>query len=339
MSKKRVAIAGASGYAGYELVKILSRHPQVEITSLAIGEDVTANFSDIFPALKGICDLPCQKIDPDGMIDQSDLIFFALPHKVSMQVIPSFIDRVKVIDLSADYRMKDAAMYARAYGVAHADASHLGQFVYGLPEAYRSSIQHTTTVANPGCFPTGIILALQPVLRQGWIDGHSIRISSMTGVSGGGRAPRMEFHFPECHENITAYKVGKHQHEPEIEQELSIMAGEEVDVVFVPHLSPLIRGIYSTIYAELKQTITQTDLVQFYREFYHHEPFIRIMEATQSPQIKHIVGSNFCDIGLAVCGRTLILMSVIDNLVKGAAGQAVQNMNLMFGFEETCGLL
>jgi N-acetyl-gamma-glutamyl-phosphate reductase len=340
MQKIRVAVVGALGYTGYELVKIFLRHPLVELKYLADKSGIGSPYSELFPALKGLCDLQCTATDVTTIAQDSDVIFFGLPHLTSMEVIPEFLKyNKKIIDLSADYRLNSAELFLKVYGAKHCDEKNLLHFVYGLPEFNRTKIRQANNIANPGCFPTGIILALMPVLAAGLIKPEGIIVDSKTGISGGGKTPKTAFHFPECNENFTAYKVASHQHEPEIEQELGKIAGQPVDIVFVPHLMPLTRGIFNTIYAELNSPMESGDLLKLYREQYEPEPFVRIMEYGKSPEIKHVAYTNFCDIGMKIIGRQLILMSAIDNLIKGAAGQAVQNMNLMLGFEETLGLI
>lgn len=341
MDKIRVSVVGASGYTGFELVKILLRHPHVIIAHLAVlEEEVGIPFSEIFPALRGRCDLKCSPTDASAIIRDSDAIFFSLPHTISMDVIPEFLSPGKqIIDLSADYRLDSPALYKKTYGVDHLDVEHLTHFVYGLPEFNRTRIKTVNAVANPGCFPTGIELALAPVLKSGWIKTDSIIVDSKTGISGGGKNPQRAYHFPECNENVAAYKVASHQHEPEIEQELTKIAGSPVDIVFVPHLVPLTRGIYNTIYTELTQAVSIQEIYELYKQFYRAETFMRIMDINRIPEIKYVTNTNFCDIGMKICGQRLILMSTIDNLIKGASGQAVQNMNIMLGIDETAGLL
>ena len=339
MNKIRVSVVGASGYTGFELVRILLKHPDVVITNLAVRSDVGRPYSELFPALKGRCDLICSTIDVPKITDESDVIFFGLPHKTSMDIIPKFLDSGrKIIDLSADYRLNNEETYKYAYGIDHTDKGHLSEFVYGLPEFNRAKIRQTNTVANPGCFPTGIELALMPVLQTRWINTDSIIVDSKTGISGGGKTLKPAFHFPECNENMAAYKVASHQHEPEIEQELSKMAGKPVDIVFVPHLVPMTRGIYSTIYTELTGPVAIAELQDLYQKQYQNEPFVRVMDTGKIPEINHVTNTNFCDIGLVTSGSRLILISAIDNLIKGASGQAVQNMNVMMGLDETLGL-
>jgi len=339
MNKINVSIVGASGYTGLELVKILLKHPYATIRNLAVRTDVGKPYSELFPMLKGQCDQECMDIDVEKIASESDVIFFGLPHKTSMEIIPQFLKYgKKIIDLSADYRLNNEQSYKTAYGIDHADKGNLSEFVYGLPEFNREKIRLTNTVANPGCFPTGIELALMPVLKAGLIKTDAILVDSKTGISGGGKTPKPVFHFPECNENVTAYKVASHQHEPEIEQELSKMAGKPVDIVFVPHLVPMTRGIYNTIYTELNESVTIEYLYDLYQKQYQNEPFVRVMNTGKIPEIKHVTNTNFCDIGMVISGNRLILISAIDNLIKGASGQAVQNMNVMMGLDETLGL-
>ena len=336
----RVSIVGASGYAGMELVRILLRHPAVSLAHLAVREPAGQRFSDLFPGLRGLCDLPLSGFEVEKITEESDLVFFGLPHTSSMEWVPRFMQSgIRLIDLSADYRLDRADLYRSAYGCEHRQPEALKQFVYGLPEFNRSRIAASTVVANPGCFPTSVELALMPALQGGLIETASIIVDSKTGVSGGGKSPKPAFHYPEANENLAAYKVGRHQHEPEMEQELAKMAGGPVDILFVPHLAPMTRGIFSTIYARLRETADTEEVLALYNEYYRGEPFIRLLPAGEAPQTRHVSGSNFCDIGMAVVGSTLILLSAIDNLVKGASGQAVQNMNIMLGLDETLGLL
>jgi N-acetyl-gamma-glutamyl-phosphate reductase len=340
MMKYKAAIVGASGYTGLELVKILIRHPLVELSHLAVREPASQRFSDLFPALRGLCDQPLSGFEVAKIGAESDVIFFGLPHTSSMEWIPSFLPYgKKLIDLSADYRLDDAALYKSAYGREHLHSAGLGQFVYGLPEFNRAKIAASGTIANPGCFPTSVELALWPALQHGLIETDTIIVDSKTGVSGGGKTPKPAFHFPECNENFCAYKVAAHQHEPEMEQELAKMAAGPVDILFVPHLAPMTRGIFSTIYGRLHSPVKAEEVLAMYSRFYVNEPFVRVLNPGEVPQTRNVSGSNFCDIGLAVHGRNLILMSAIDNLIKGASGQAVQNMNIMLGVDETLGLV
>lgn len=339
MSNVRVSIVGASGYTGFELVKILLRHPAVELAHLAVRADVGKPYAELFPALKGRCAQKCIAINVSQIAAVSDVIFFGLPHRTSMEIIPEFLKYgKKIIDLSADYRLDTEKQYIKAYGVKHLDKGNLPAFVYGLPEFNREKIRQTNTVANPGCFPTGIALALMPVLRAGLIETEKILVDSKTGISGGGKTPKPAFHFPECNENVAAYKVASHQHEPEMEQELGKIAGQDVNITFVPHLVPMTRGMYNTIYTELTRSVAAAELENIYQTQYQDEPFVRVLENGGIPEIKNVAGTNFCDIGMVISGQRLILMSAIDNLIKGASGQAVQNMNVMMGLDETLGL-
>jgi N-acetyl-gamma-glutamyl-phosphate reductase len=336
----RVSIVGASGYTGFELVKILLRHPQVKIAKLAVHQNPGAIFSNLYPSLKGLCDVTCSPIETASICAESDVVFFGLPHTTGMALMPDFLATgKKIIDLSADYRLNTPAAFKAAYGLDHCDAAHLTDFIYGLPEINRSKIKTAQAVANPGCFPTGIQLALVPAIKAGLIAPNMIFVDSKTGISGGGKTPKPAFHYPECNENVSAYKIASHQHEPEIEQELTKVAGQAVDIVFVPHLTPLTRGIFSTIYTQLIRPVSEAEIRQIYNDFYRNEPFVRITESDFQPQIKNVAYTNFCDIGLKVVGNCLILLSAIDNLIKGASGQAVQNMNIMLGYPETTGLL
>jgi len=336
----RVSIVGASGYTGFELVKILLRHPQVKIAQLAVHQNPGIPFSNLYPALKGQCDILCTPIDAPAICAESDVVFFGLPHTTGMAFMPDFLAAGKmIIDLSADYRLNTPEAFKAAYGLDHCDTAHLPDFIYGLPEINRSQIKIAQAVANPGCFPTGIQLALIPALKAGLIATDMIFVDSKTGISGGGKTPKPAFHYPECNENVSAYKIASHQHEPEIEQELTKVAGKPVDIIFVPHLVPITRGIFSTIFTQLNHPVSEAEIRQIYGDFYRNEPFVRVTDADFQPQIKNVANTNFCDIGLKVVGHRLILLSAIDNLIKGASGQAVQNMNIMLGYPETTGLL
>jgi N-acetyl-gamma-glutamyl-phosphate reductase len=265
-----------------------------------------------------------------------DLVFLALPHHVSMSVAGAFLEAgIKVIDLSADFRLRDVNTYEKWYG-RHVAPDVLSLAVYGIPELYREQIRQATLTANPGCYPTSIILGLAPILKKGWIDPSTVIIDSKSGVSGAGRDPQVSSLFCEVGEAFKAYKVGQHRHTPEIEQELSALASRQVTVSFTPHLLPISRGILSTIYATLGKDVSQEDIIREYQAFYRDEPFIRTCKAGSFPNISSVKGSNYCDIGIGIDGRTnrVIIVSSIDNLVKGASGQAIQNMNLMLGLEE-----
>ena len=274
----------------------------------------------------------------DDVISKCDLIFLALPHKVSMQFAPIFLKSgKKVIDLSADYRLP-ADIYKKWYGMEHKDKADIKKAVYGLPEANRAHIKKADLIANPGCYPTSVILPGMPLLKEGIVDTKSIIADSKSGVTGAGRKALLSIIFSEVNENLKCYKPNVHQHKPEIDQELSKAAGKDMEIVFTPHLIPMNRGILSTIYFTLKKEMSTKTLLSIYKKFYKNEPFVRILD-NALPQIKDVVNTNFCDIGLSVKGKKLIVVSCIDNLLKGAAGQAVQNMNIMCGLDEKKGLI
>jgi N-acetyl-gamma-glutamyl-phosphate reductase len=336
----KVAIFGASGYTGQELTRILSGHPEVKLVAVTSRRFAGQPVSEVFPVLQGLTHLKYQNANPAQISDICDLIFLALPHGVSMEIAPKFIrSGKKVIDLSADYRLRDLKIYETWYG-KHSSAKFIKDAVYGIPELYRQKIKKTKFIANPGCYPTSIILGLAPALKKKLLDVSTIIADSASGVSGAGREPLTGSLFCEVDGGFKAYKVGQHRHLPEIEQELNFLAGKKFAISFTPHLLPVKRGILSTIYATLKKNITLPELHSLYCEFYAKEKFVRICPSGQYPNISSVCGSNYCDIGLAVDSRTkrIIVMAAIDNLIKGAAGQAVQNMNIICGFEEDAGL-
>ena len=335
----KVGVVGATGYAGEEVIKILVKHKDAKVTELSAIIDREEPFSDIFPAFKGKIDLICKKPDAEAMAKNTDLVFLALPHKVSMEFAPRFLKAKKrVIDLSADYRL-NPDVYKAWYGADHKDTANLPNAVYGLPELYTDSIKKADLVANPGCYPTSVILGIAPALKAKVVDVSNMIADSKSGVTGAGRRPDLALSFAEVNENLKAYKVNEHQHKPEITRILSEVAGKDVDVVFTPHLIPMNRGILSTIYLRLTGKADTKSVLDIYRDFYKGKPFVRISPEGKLPQIRDVVGTNYCDIGLKVTGNMLIVVSCIDNLTKGAAGQAVQNMNIMYGFEETEGLI
>ena len=336
----KVAIVGASGYTGVELIRLLSNHPEVEIAAVTSEQSAGKSVASIFPSLTGVFEKTLEPLLVENISGKADLIFTALPHQKAMEVVPHFLKAgKKVIDLSADFRIKDAATYGVWYE-EHKAPELLKEAVYGLPELHRAEIKNTRLVANPGCYPTSAILALAPLLKNNYIDPSTIVIDSKSGVSGAGRAATQDTHFPEVNEGFKAYKVAEHRHTPEIEQELSALAGSSVTVSFTPHLLPINRGILSTIYASVKGDENEDSILALYNEFYAGEKFIRLHPKGSFPNISSVKGSNFCDIGLKLDKRTnrIVIISVIDNLVKGASGQAVQNMNIMYGFPEDTGL-
>ena len=340
--KLRVGVVGATGYTGEELVRILARHPNVEVSYVSGKEDRIEKIQDIFPYLQNSLDLKCNAFSVDEAIAKTDLVFLALPHTVSMQNPPLFLKAgKKVIDVSADYRLQDVSIYEKYYKTPHKDPKNLPNAIYGLPELNRAKIKNAKLVANPGCYPTGSILGLLPGLKQKVFDESSIQIDAKSGVTGAGRKAEKSLQFPEVNESLKAYKLFEHQHIPEIDQALSLASGRKISVVFVPHLLPINRGLFSTIYVKLAKKIDTDGLLKIYKKFYANEPFVKVYEAGRLPEIKNVTNTNFCDIGLRVNEEKnlAVIITAIDNLDKGAAGQAVQNMNIMCGFEETAGLL
>jgi N-acetyl-gamma-glutamyl-phosphate reductase len=335
----KVGVVGATGYAGEEVIKILLKHKAVSITELSAVIEKEERISSIFPAFKGKIDLVCKKPDPAAMAKNVDLVFLALPHKVSMEIAPQFLKAGKlVVDLSADYRL-EPDVYKVWYAAEHKDKENLAKAVYGLPELYFDRIKKAKLLSNPGCYPTGIILGVAPALKEKIIDKKEIISDSKSGVSGAGRKADLALLFGEVNENFKAYRVNEHQHKPEINRFLSDVAGSAIDVTFVPHLVPMNRGILSTIYMKLSSKTDTKAVTELYRNFYRGKPFVRISDEGKLPQIRDVAGTNYCDIGIKVTGERLIVISCIDNLVKGAAGQAVQNMNIMCSFNETEALL
>jgi N-acetyl-gamma-glutamyl-phosphate reductase len=340
-----VGIIGASGHTGEVLIDILLDHPGVRITSLfnsgksGSGEQP---ISDIFPRFKRRLDIVCAKPDFARIKKDCDLVFLALPHTVSMQFVPKLLSMGKrVIDLSADYRLTSPSLYKEFYKVPHGDKANLKNAVYGLPELYRAKIKSAKLLANPGCYPTSAILAVAPLLAVNLADADSIVIDAKSGVSGAGKKLEKEFLFSEVQGDFKAYKVNTHQHAPEINQVLSKISSGKIEVVFVPHLLPIERGILSTVYIKKAPgaKLKTGGVLDLFRKFYKHEPFVRIKPEGVFPRIKDVVKTNFCDIGVRDSGRAVIVISAIDNLLKGASGQAVQNMNIMYKFPETTGLL
>jgi N-acetyl-gamma-glutamyl-phosphate reductase len=338
----QVGIAGATGYTGQELIEILSRHPQVRIAGLYSTTDDPKPIGSVFPKFAGRIPLSLKKLDLKEIAAVCDVVFLALPHTTAMDVVPFLLKAGKtVIDLSADYRLADAAVYKAAYQAAHKDKNNIKRAVYGLPELYRQKIGTAQLISNPGCYPTAAILGLAPLVATGAIERSSVIIDAKSGTTGAGKKAVLESLFSEVDEDFRAYKVNAHQHIPEIEQELSKLSGAKVPVTFVPHLLPVKRGILETIYVRLNKTSVRgpRDLVSLYQKFYKHEPFVRIRPYAEFPALKDVTGTNFCDIGVKMNGSSAIIISAIDNLRKGASGQAVQNMNIRYQLPETLGLL
>ncbi len=342
ISEISAAIIGGSGFTGLELLRILKCHPNVKITAITSRQFSGKAVEEVFPSLRGLYEgLNFTTLESTDAMN-IDLVFCCLPHAASMDVVSRFIKAgVKVIDLSADFRIKDAAVYEKWYG-PHTSKYLLDEAVYGLPEMNRDSIKKAALVANPGCYPTGATLAVMPLLKEGLLkQGAAVIVDSKSGVSGAGRALCEATSFVEVAGGFKAYKVGGHRHTPEIAQNFSTLAGTDVDVVFTPHLLPVSRGILTTLYATLDKGLTTAELHGLYKETYGNEPFVRLLPEGEFPNLNQVRASNYCDIGLwsdAGSGQVIII-SAIDNLVKGASGQAVQNMNLVFGLEERTGLM
>ena len=337
----KIGIAGASGYTGLELIRLLVGHPGVELTVLTSETFQGQNIAEVFPSLNGIVDLELRPLD-NNIAEDCQVLFLALPHTMAMSKLPDYLQSdCKIIDLSADYRLKDPKAYTDWYSVTHTNPELLEKAVYGLPELHRQAIQSAQLVANPGCYPTSVVLALAPLLKTDWVDLGSIISDSKSGVSGAGRKPSLTNHFAEVNEGISPYGLADHRHTPEMEQELSALAGKSVRLTFSPHLVPMTRGMLSTVYINLNQAITDEKLVEHYRSFYKGENFIRVLNPGKFASSHHVLSSNFCDIGLKVDSRNqrLIITSALDNLIKGASGQAVQNMNIMLGLDEKTGLM
>jgi len=339
----KVGIIGVSGYAGGELVRILAGHPEIGLAYLCSetynGRDIGA----VLPNVRGVLEAECEGYNPAQIAERCDLVFMVHDNGWAMKEAGRFLDAgLKAIDLSADFRLRAKRLYEEWYKSPHESPELIEQAVYGLPELYAAEIAKAQLVANPGCYPVGAVLALAPLLREKLVDPDTIIIDSKSGVSGAGRSSfKLDYHFPELNQSMKAYNVGVHRHTPEIEQELSRVAGRPVTVSFAPHLIPVTRGILTTAYAGLiGSSWTTEELVQMYREFYAAAPFVVVLDAGEYPATKDTFGSNFCHIGLKVDPRTsrAVVLSAIDNLVKGAAGTAVQNMNLMCGFDERMGL-
>jgi N-acetyl-gamma-glutamyl-phosphate reductase len=335
----KVAILGGSGYTALELIHILLRHPEVEIVAVTSRQEGTPLITEVHPSLASRIDLRMEPFDTDYLLARGvQCAFGCLPHGISMTTLPRLLERgMRVIDLSADYRLRDPNVYAQWYGHSHEDLAHLAQAVYGLPELYGDDIPTAQLIANPGCYPQTAILGLAPLVAGQHIDLASIIVDSKSGVSGAGRTPKLNTHFPECNESVSAYSVGSHRHTPEIEQALSDVAGENVEVVFTPHLIPMDRGIFSTMYAVPRRALTQEAWLELYRTYYARAPFIRVVE--HLPATKYTAGTNFLDVTVRVVRGRVVVLAAEDNLVRGASGVAVQNFNRMYGYDERTALL
>ncbi len=332
----KVGIVG-DGYTAAELLRILALHPAVEVTVVLSTENVGRRIDEIYPHLTGMCDLSCEESHIKNLLGRCEAVFLALPHGVSMNLAPDLLAAgIKVIDLGADFRLKDAALYENYYELSHAQPGLLEEAVYGLPELYRHKIKTARLIANPGCFPTSAIVPLAPLLKAGLVESEGLVVDSKSGVSGAGRTLKQSSHFCEVNEGFKAYGVGTHRHGPEIAQELSFAAGCEVEMVFTPHLVPMNRGILSTCYARLRAGIKPQAIRDTLEDFYRKERFIKVLPKDTVPNTKWVYGSNYIHLGMHVNpqSRRVIVISAIDNLNRGASGQAVQNLNLMLGQPE-----
>jgi N-acetyl-gamma-glutamyl-phosphate reductase len=333
----KVAIIGASGYTGAESIEIILRHEQAELTYLTALPEECGRVDEVFGQFKGRCNLAIEPLDMDKLSKLADVALCCLPHKVSMGFVPKLLEAgLKVVDFSADYRLKDVDVYEKFYQVKHTDTANLKKAVYGLPELFREQIKGKDLIANPGCFPTGAVLAIAPLLKEGLIETDSIIVSAVTGISGAGKNPSVKFHYPNMNENIFAYGIGSHRHMPEMEQIASEIAGCEVQILFQPHAGPFDRGILSSVYCQPKKNPAADKLAALYKDFYKGEPFVQVCKA--APAVKDVARTNYCHIYPAVVKGKVVVFSAIDNLVKGASGQAIQNMNIIFGLDESMGL-
>jgi N-acetyl-gamma-glutamyl-phosphate reductase len=341
----KVALIGASGYAGEELVRLLLGHPHVDLVAATSRQFAGKTLAEIFPRFahdEKASALRFIDADPKQLARDAEIIFLALPHGLAAEFAKPLLSAgARVIDLSADFRVKDGAVYKEFYGHDHPAPDLLGQAVYGLPEIYRDQIRDAKLVACPGCYPTSILIPLRPLVRRKAIDRKTILVTSLSGVTGAGRKAETAYLFSECNESVRPYGVPKHRHLSEIEQELSILAGEKIVIQFTPHLVPVNRGIVTTIYADIAGDVVAVEPAVLFSGAYGQEPFVRLLGDERLPDTKNVVGTNFIDIAWKIDNRTgrLIVMSAIDNIVKGASGQAIQCFNLMRGFPETAGLL
>jgi N-acetyl-gamma-glutamyl-phosphate reductase len=339
----RVAVIGATGYTGYELARLLLRHPKLPAPTFFLrngdGARAPRCLSEIFPQLRGTADAPCRTYSPDAVAESADVAFFATPHEASLEWVPELVERgLRVVDLSGAFRFREPEKLARWYGLEARAADGAGAAVYGLPELYADALAGARLVANPGCYPTSVILALRPLVEAGWVDRRAgVVCDCKSGASGAGKEPKRETHFVEVHGNFRAYGLFTHRHTPEIADHTGLA---ESEFTFTTHLLPVARGILSTVYVRLAEPRAAEEVERLYRTSYAGRPMVRIWPAGKLPELQHVAHTNFCDIGFALdaAGTRLVVVSCLDNLGKGAAGQAVQNLNLMLGLEEDTGL-
>ncbi len=335
----KCAVIGATGYAGAELCRLLYNHPEAVISGVSSVSFEGKLLSDVYPSLKGLTDIILT--DEDTAIDGADVVFAAVPHGLSEKLAKKVREKgIKFIDFGADFRLSDEADYKEWYSGEYTEPELHKEAVYCIPELFREKGKNANLIANPGCYPTSVALGLAPAIKAGLINTNHIIIDSKSGVTGAGRGLSQTTHYPDANEAFSPYKVASHRHTPEIEETLSTLAGEKVNITFVPHLLPVNRGIVSTMYCKLKKTVPLNSVINIYKEFYKDEFFVRVLNSGETANLKTVKCSNFCDISVHMDTRTdtLIIVSTIDNMVKGAAGQALQNMNLIFGLDEKTGL-
>ncbi len=338
MEKIKIAVLGATGYTALELLKLLRRHPAADVVAVTSREN-TSPIAEVHPSLTGQYSICCENLKPSELAARGvQVVFSCLPHTATAAVAPELLELgMKVIDFGADYRLNDAAVFNKWYNVVHPDPDRLPSTPYGLPELFRDQIKNSALVANPGCYPTSAILPLAPLLKGGYIAEDDIIIDSKSGVSGAGRKPSLKNLYPECNEAISAYAVGTHRHTPEIEEVLTTASGKAAKIIFTPHLTPMDRGILTTTYSKRLNDASQEDLLAYLRKFYAGEPFVQVVDAL--PSTKDVIHTNRCHLTVRVVGSRVTTISAIDNLIKGAAGAAVQNFNVICGFDETTALL
>ncbi|HZJ82404.1 MAG TPA: N-acetyl-gamma-glutamyl-phosphate reductase [Clostridia bacterium] len=337
----KVSILGATGYAGIELVRLISSHPDVEISNIVSHSYAGQYLKDVYPQFMGTNDRVLDDLDMDKVVADSDVVFTCLPHGASSKVIPSLYQKgARIIDLSGDFRYISSETFQEWYGYEHPNPGLLKESIYGLPELHKEDVKSAQLIGNPGCYPTCAILGIAPLLENKLIHNNSIVIDAKSGATGAGRATSVGLNFCEVNENMKAYKVSTHRHTSEIEQELSLVSGGDITLSFTPHLIPTKRGILSTMYTSLINSLSFKDVYKVYKEFYADAPFVSIYPEDKLPETKYVNGSNGCHIGFVLDERTnrIIVVSAIDNLIKGAGGQAIQNMNIMFGLDEKTGL-
>ncbi len=339
----KAGVIGATGYVGTELIRLLKKHKDVEITHITSRSYDGQKYDDIYENYREVFQLECTNKEVSEIAEEVDVLFLALPHGIaSKQIDKSILDKTKVIDMGADYRLSDVDVYEKWYNTDHGSVDVLEEAVYGLPEMYRDEIKDARIVANPGCYPTSSILSVLPLVKEGLINLETLVIDAKSGVTGAGRSVNLPTHFTECNESFKAYSIASHRHTPEIEEQLSKSSktGEEILLNFTPHLVPMNRGILTTSYAKLKEKKTYQEIKDIYNKYFGEEYFVRVTKENIFPETKWVKGSNFCDIGIKVDERTgrVIVIGAIDNMIKGSAGQAIQNMNIMFGLDEKEGL-